>query len=76
MPNALLEAAAAELPIVALPSSGGVVDLLRDRPGAWLASEISAAALADSLLTALQVLHPLKKGVRSESLPHAHALRA
>jgi glycosyltransferase involved in cell wall biosynthesis len=58
MPNALLEAAAAGLPIVALPSSGGVVDLLRDRPNAWLATEISAAALADSLFSALQVLHP------------------
>ena len=58
MPNALLEAAAAGLPIVAVPSSGGVVDLLRNRPGAWLASEISAGALADSLLTALNALHP------------------
>ena len=58
MPNALLEAAAAGLPIVALPSSGGVVDLLRNRPGAWLAEEVSATALADSLLAALQVLHP------------------
>lgn len=67
MPNALLEAAAAGLPIVALPSSGGVVDLLRDRPGAWLASEISAAALADSLLAALQVLHPEQQQVRTHS---------
>ena len=58
MPNALLEAAAAGLPIVALPSSGGVRDLLGNRPGAWLATEISAAALADCLLAALQVLHP------------------
>lgn len=58
MPNALLEAAAAGLPIVALPSSGGVVDLLTNRPGAWLASEISAAALAESLLAALRALHP------------------
>jgi len=61
MPNALLEAAAAGLPIVALPASGGVIDLLRNRPGAWLASEISAAALADSLLTALRVLHPQQR---------------
>jgi glycosyltransferase involved in cell wall biosynthesis len=56
MPNALLEAAAAGLPIVALPSSGGVVDLLRGQPGVWLAPEISADALAASLLTALQTL--------------------
>jgi glycosyltransferase involved in cell wall biosynthesis len=58
MPNALLEAAAAGLPIVALPSSGGVVDLLRNQPGAWLASEISAPALAISLLNALPSLKP------------------
>jgi glycosyltransferase involved in cell wall biosynthesis len=58
MPNALLEAAAAGLPIVALPASGGVVDLLRNRPDAWLATEISATALADALLAALRVLHP------------------
>jgi glycosyltransferase involved in cell wall biosynthesis len=37
MPNALLEAAAAGLPLVALPASGGVRDLLRGQPGAWLA---------------------------------------
>jgi glycosyltransferase involved in cell wall biosynthesis len=58
MPNALLEAAAAGLPIVALPASGGLVDLLRDQPGVWLAPEISAEALAASLLTALHALHP------------------
>jgi len=54
MPNALLEAAAAGIPIVALPSSQGVIDLLRDRQGAWLAREISATALADSMGTALR----------------------
>ena len=58
MPNALLEAAAAGLPIVALPASGGVVDLLRDQSGVWLAPEISADALAASLLAALRVLRP------------------
>jgi glycosyltransferase involved in cell wall biosynthesis len=58
MPNALLEAAAAGLPIVATPASGGVVDLLRDRPGAWLAPEISAASLASTLLRALEELNP------------------
>ena len=36
MPNALLEAAAGGLPLVALPASGGIVDLLRGQPGAWL----------------------------------------
>jgi glycosyltransferase involved in cell wall biosynthesis len=58
MPNALLEAAAAGLPIVALPASGGVSDLLRDQPGAWLAKEISAQALAATLLAALRILGP------------------
>ena len=58
MPNALLEAAAAGLPIVALPASGGIVDLLRGQPGAWLAPEISSQALATSLLAALDDLRP------------------
>jgi glycosyltransferase involved in cell wall biosynthesis len=58
LPNALLEAAAAGLPIVALPASGGMVDLLRGKPGAWLAPEISAEALAASLLAALHALRP------------------
>ena len=58
MPNALLEAACAGLPLVALPASGGVIDLLRNRPGAWLASEISASALGGTLLEALDTLHP------------------
>lgn len=56
MPNALLEAAAAGLPIVALPSSQGVANLLRTQPGVWLAREISAAALAESLLESLNAL--------------------
>ena len=58
MPNALLEAAAGGLPIVALPASGGVVDLLSGDPGAWLAPEISASALASTLLAALGELQP------------------
>ena len=58
LPNALLEAAACGLPIVATPASEGVVDLLRGQPGAWLAPEISSAALAGSLIAALKVLQP------------------
>ena len=58
LPNALLEAAAAGLPIVALPASGGVVDLLRNQPGVWLASTLSEDALAASLLAALHALKP------------------
>jgi len=61
LPNALLEAAAGGLPIVALPASGGVRDLLRDRPGVWLAPEISSEALASSLLAALEALQPGKR---------------
>lgn len=58
MPNALLEAAAAGLPLVALPASGGVVDLLAGCPGAWLAPAISAAELARALTAALTTLTP------------------
>lgn len=58
MPNALLEAAAAGLPLVSTPASGGVVDLLTGRPGAWLAAEISASALTCALEQALEELQP------------------
>ncbi len=58
MPNALLEAAAAGLPLVALPASGGVADLLRGRPGTWLAPQISSEALAATLVAALDTIHP------------------
>lgn len=58
MPNALLEAAAGGLPLVATPASGGVVDLLSELPGAWLASSASAPALSEALLRALRELEP------------------
>lgn len=58
MPNALLEAAAAGLPIVATPSSGGLVDLLQGQPGVWLASAVSVGALAAELDRALDALRP------------------
>lgn len=58
LPNALLEAAAAGLPIVALPASGGVAELLRNQPGVWMASTISTDALAAALLAALHSLRP------------------
>jgi glycosyltransferase involved in cell wall biosynthesis len=57
LPNALLEAAAAGLPIVALPA-GGVSELLRDKPGTWLASEMSSQALAHTLHESLHALVP------------------
>jgi glycosyltransferase involved in cell wall biosynthesis len=58
MPNALLEAAAAGLPIVASPASGGVTGLLRGQLGVWLAPQVSATALAITLREALSELRP------------------
>jgi len=58
MPNALLEAAAAGLPLVSTPASGGVVDLLMGRRGAWLATEVSASALTKALELALENPRP------------------
>jgi glycosyltransferase involved in cell wall biosynthesis len=58
MPNALLEAAAAGLPLVATPASGGVVDLLRGQKGAWLAANVSSDALANALILALESIRP------------------
>jgi glycosyltransferase involved in cell wall biosynthesis len=57
MPNALLEAAAAGLPIVALPASPGLVELLSGQPGVWLGREISAQALEACLCIALSSIH-------------------
>lgn len=53
MPNALLEAAAAGVALVATPSSAGVARLLRGDAGAWVAREIEAGALAEALLAAI-----------------------
>ena len=64
LPNALLEALTARLPVAALPASGGVVDLLRGFPGAWLAGEISAPALARTLTEALEDLRPGQRFTR------------
>jgi glycosyltransferase involved in cell wall biosynthesis len=74
MPNALLEAAAGGLPIVATPASGGVVDFLRDREGVWVTPEVSSAALASTLLRALEELSTGQRFHRSFSatgVPHA-----
>lgn len=65
MPNALLEAAAAGLPIATLPSSRGIVDLLGASPGVFLAREISAQALADSIV---QALGSVRSGERFQHL--------
>ncbi len=58
LPNALLEAAAGGLPMVALPASEGVVELLRGQPGVWLAPTVSEDALAAFMLAALGSLLP------------------
>ncbi|MGH9604926.1 MAG: glycosyltransferase [Terracidiphilus sp.] len=58
MPNAVIEAAAAGLPVVALPSSGGVVDFLGPQPGTWVGDRISSECLAECLLEALVALVP------------------
>ncbi len=75
MPNALLEAAAAGLPIVATPASGGVVDLLRGRPGAWLAPEISAEALATTIVAALDSVRPGERFSQAFFASSAAAMR-
>jgi len=58
MPNALLEAVSAGLPVVATPASGGIVELLHNRPQAWLAPGISSAALSATVVQALGQIAP------------------
>ncbi len=58
MPNAMLEAPSPGIPIVALPAAGGVAELLCDKPGVWLAPEISFPSLERSLSAALHALGP------------------
>jgi glycosyltransferase involved in cell wall biosynthesis len=58
LPNALLEAAAAGLPIVCTGASEGLVELIRQQPGIWLAPAPTAEALADTLTAALTTLEP------------------
>lgn len=58
LPNALLETAAAGLPLICTPCSGGVIDLLEGTPGVWIAREFTATALALSLLDAIETLSP------------------
>lgn len=70
MPNALLEAAVGGLPVVALPCSGGVVDLMGTLHGAWLAPEIGVETLASTLIEALETLHPGQRFWRTFRSPH------
>jgi glycosyltransferase involved in cell wall biosynthesis len=67
MPNALLEAAAAGLPIVATPCCSGVSRLLGNAPGTWLTSAVTSDALSDTILDALATLdHATDEPVRFE----------
>jgi glycosyltransferase involved in cell wall biosynthesis len=56
LPNALLEAAAAGLPIVSTPASDGLVELIRQHPGVWIAAAPTVEALADTLTKALNAV--------------------
>lgn len=76
MPNALLEAAAAGLPLVATPASGGLTDMLCGQPGVWITTEISAESLARSLIDALGVLEPGQRFQHSFLLPPGAATHA
>jgi len=58
LPNALLEAAAAGLPIVSTPASEGLVDLLRQQPGVWITPASTPESIADTLTSALSTLEP------------------
>jgi glycosyltransferase involved in cell wall biosynthesis len=61
LPNALLEAAAAGIPIIATPASPGLVNLLTHRSGVWLARDTSAAALEQALREAVRSIHPSRR---------------
>jgi len=65
MPNALLEAAAAGLPLIATPAAGGIVELLSEQKGCWLTANDSVEALGVSLLTALSNLQPGERFIHS-----------
>jgi glycosyltransferase involved in cell wall biosynthesis len=58
LPNALLEAAAGGLPLVALPSSEGVAALLANKHGAWVGADATSLALTQALLAALATVRP------------------
>ncbi len=78
MPNAMLEAAAGGLPVVATPASPAIVRLLQNDPGAWLAADASAQALAAALHNALGKLQPGERFIHSwiEPFRLKHAISA
>jgi len=76
LPNALLEAAAAGLPLVATPSSAGLSNLLQNAPGTWLTQSISAESLAQTILTALAALTSPPRQEQNPPLRFNHAFLA
>jgi glycosyltransferase involved in cell wall biosynthesis len=56
LPNALLEAAAAGLPIAATQASEGIRELLAGKRGVWLAESVSADGIAVAIESALSQL--------------------
>ena len=62
MPNAMLEAATAGLPVVTTPCCGGVCDLVQGAPGVWVTRDISSIALRDTILKALAALKSIQSG--------------
>jgi glycosyltransferase involved in cell wall biosynthesis len=76
IPNALLEAAAAGLPLAATPCSAGLYDLLHDAPGTWLAEDLSAKSLATAILAALAALAGPPGGQHDEPQRFHHAFLA
>jgi glycosyltransferase involved in cell wall biosynthesis len=77
MPNALLEAAMAGLPIVSTPCSSGLSQLLSTASGTWISHEISARSLVATLATALAILtkaqHDRFNGPSEQPLRFDHA---
>ena len=65
IPNALLEAAVAGLPIVATPASQGLVQLIGSSPGVWLAANSSPQAIARALRDALSKHGSVQKYVHN-----------
>ena len=64
MPNALLQAAAAGLPLIATPCCQGVIDLLTDQPATWLCPMTSSESLAETLLNVLPSLQGSERPMR------------
>lgn len=58
MPNALLEAAAAGLPIVSTPAPEGLLEVMKGDAGCWVSDEINASSLAQTIIAAINEIQP------------------